>query len=156
MKKIGNLYGKPVVIGDPNEVKEHQLLAYDTTPIEVPPHESGETWRILLEDLLYERNITGADILYEAIVKAIQNKTYKIIFNEGPSRGNLPTVLTINAYNNYYNKTQETFVGGMINVTLLSPMKRNGIWGNFTTSVLISQEEGFGVTIVKVDVGVPA
>ena len=152
MKKIGNLYGKPVVIGDPNEVNEHQLLAYDTTPIEVPPHSSGKTWRVLLEDVILGRDIKGADIVWDAIVKAIETKTYKVIFRE---ESLIPgqTILIINGHNNFYG-SQDTFLGGALSLTLLGGII-NGAWGAYNLFVIASNEDG-EIFFIPVETGASA
>lgn len=140
MKKIGNLYGKPVVIGDPNEVKEHQLLAYDTTPIEVPAlPEGGINWRVAIDKILSgDPSTSGIEIFWNAIVKAIENKTNKILFSVDliPDK----VLVVINGHLNFFG-SQDTFNGGMLNLTILGG-RINGAWGAYTVFVIASNEGG--------------
>lgn len=151
-KRIGTLRGKPIVVGDSNEMNEYELLAYDTTPIEVPPHESGEKWRLVVEDVILGKSLTGANIVWDAIVKAIENKTYKVIFHE---ENYMPkqTILIINGYNNFYG-SQDTFSGGALSLTLLSGV-RNGAWAAYNIFVIASYEDGM-VIFSPVENGAPA
>lgn len=137
-KRIGNLYGKPVVIGDSNQMKEWELLAYDNTPIEVPAPSGDGYWRALVEDVLLGDSIEGAEIVWNAIVKAIENKTYTVIFKENclPDK----TILTINSYHNFYG-SQDTFTGGLLSLTLLGGMK-NGVWAAYNVFVIATKEDG--------------
>jgi hypothetical protein len=150
-KRIGNLYGKPVVIGDSNEMNEYELLAHDNTPIEVPAPSGDGHWRASVEDILRGAIIEGAEIVWDAIVKAIENKTYTVIFKENyiPDK----TILTINSYLNF-GGSQDTFAGGLLSLTLLGGI-RNGAWGAYNIFVIASNEGG-EIIFAPIETGAPA
>lgn len=149
-KRIGTLRGKPIVIGDSNEINEYELLAYDNTPIEVPAPSGDGYWRALVEDILRGTSIEGAEIVWDAIVKAIENKTCTVIFKENhiPDK----TILTINSYLNF-GGSQDTFAGGLLSLTLLGG-QRNGAWAAYNVFVLASNEEDF-IMFTPIETGAP-